>query len=115
MFFTHAREALNYHYERHYERNPADPRVSHALTLEVDDFGNVLQSAAIGYGRRRPDPALSADDQAKQAELLITCTENDFTNAIDADDAYRTPLPSESRTYELGGLQPRSRQGTPRL
>ena len=32
VFFTHAREAINYHYER----NPADPRVSHALTLEVD-------------------------------------------------------------------------------
>ena len=37
--------------------------------------------------------------------MLITCTENEFTNAIDADDAYRTPLPSESRTYELGGLR----------
>ena len=60
VFFTHAREALNYHYERHYEHNPADPRVSHALTLEVDDFGNVRQSAAIGYGRRQPDPALSS-------------------------------------------------------
>ena len=32
VFFTHPREAINYHYER----NPADPRVQHALTLEVD-------------------------------------------------------------------------------
>src|SRR5262249_22302279 len=32
VFFTHAREAISYHYER----NPADPRIQHALTLEVD-------------------------------------------------------------------------------
>ncbi|MGD8663111.1 MAG: SpvB/TcaC N-terminal domain-containing protein, partial [Desulfobacterales bacterium] len=49
VFFTHPRESLSYHYER--EHNPADPRVSHALTLAVDDYGNVLQTAAIGYGR----------------------------------------------------------------
>ena len=36
----------------HYERNPADPRIRHALTLEVDPYGNVLRSLAIGYGRR---------------------------------------------------------------
>jgi len=100
VFFTHAREAISYHYER----NPADPRVGHALTLEVDSFGNVLKSAAIGYGRSQPDLTLSADDRGKQAELLVTCTENGVTNPIDSDNAYRTPLPSESRTYELGGL-----------
>jgi RHS repeat-associated protein len=100
VFFTHPREAIN----THYERNADDPRVSHALTLNVDNFGNVLQSAAIGYGRRQPDPALATDDQGKQGDLLITCTENDFTNPIEEDDDYRTPLPSESRTYELGGL-----------
>ena len=48
VFFTHPREAISYHYER----NPADPRIQHALTLEVDAFGNVLKQAAIGYGRR---------------------------------------------------------------
>jgi RHS repeat-associated protein len=97
VFFTHARESLSYHYER----NWLDPRVTHALTLEVDDFGSVLKSASIGYGRRRPDPTLSPEDQAKQAEVRAAWTENGFTNRIDLDDAYRTPLPSESRTYEL--------------
>ena len=100
VFFTHASEAINYHYER----NPADPRVGHALTLEVDEFGNVLKSAAVGYGRRQPDPAMEPRDQAKQAERLITYTENYFTNRIDNDDEHRAPLPFESRTYELTGL-----------
>jgi len=100
VFLTHAREAFSYHYER----NPADPRLSHALTLEVDDFGDVLKSAVVGYGRRQPDMTLPAEDQAKQTEVHITYTENSVTNAIEATDDYRTPLPCESRTYELTGL-----------
>ncbi|MBA2394361.1 MAG: toxin, partial [Ktedonobacteraceae bacterium] len=101
-FYTHARESLNYHYER----NPADPRISHTLTLDVDDFGNVLKTAAIGYGRRKPDSASQAQDQGKQTQILITYTENGFTNAIEKNDAYRTPLPCETRTYELTGYTP---------
>jgi RHS repeat-associated protein len=100
VFFSHVRESLSYHYER----DPADPRVTHALTLEVDPFGNVLKSAAVGYGRRQPDPDLAPSDQAKQSAVLVTYTEDDFTNVIDDDDDYRTPLPCESRTYELTGL-----------
>lgn len=43
VFFTHAREAVTYHYER----NPDDPRVGHALTLKVDAFGNVRRSVTL--------------------------------------------------------------------
>ena len=100
VFFSHPREALTYHYER----NPADPRVQHALTLEVDDFGNVLKEAAIGYGRREPDITLVVEDRAKQTQTFITYTENSVTNAIDADDDYRAPLPADARTYEITGL-----------
>jgi len=50
VFFSHPCETIDYHYER----NPVDPRISHALTLAVDDYGNVLRSAAIGYARRTP-------------------------------------------------------------
>ena len=108
VFFTHAREAINYHYER----EPADPRISHALTLEVDGYGNVLKEIAIGYGRRSAptDPALTAADKAKQTRSLITYTENSYTNLIDDatkySDAYRTPLPAQTRTFELTGFKP---------
>jgi RHS repeat-associated protein len=102
VFFTHARETIIYHYER----NPADPRLGHALTLAVDNYGNVLQAAAVGYGRRHPDAALQPAGQEKQAQLLITCAENSFTNAVEEDDHYRTPLPSEVLSYELTGLTP---------
>ncbi|MFH0344934.1 MAG: SpvB/TcaC N-terminal domain-containing protein [Chromatiales bacterium] len=90
VFFSHPSETIDYHYER----NPADPRSSHALTLEVDDYGNVLKSVAIGYQRRTP-----AFDEQKQS--LATLTENVYTNPILEADAYRTPLPAEAKTYEL--------------
>ena len=107
VFFTHLRETLT----RHYERNLEDPRVQHALTLEVDAFGNTLKEIAIGYGRRQPDPDLPQDsDRDRQTQTLVTYTENSITNPID-DVAthphdYRTPLPCESRTYELTGYTP---------
>jgi RHS repeat-associated protein len=101
IFFAHPREVVQYYYERKAD----DPRVSHTLTLAVDDFGNVLRSAAIAYGRRRADAELPGADQARQAETLATLSENSFTNAIDRDDDYRAPLASETRTYELTGPQ----------
>ncbi|MDH5271330.1 MAG: toxin, partial [Candidatus Krumholzibacteria bacterium] len=124
VFFAHANEALSYHYER----NPADPRIQHALTLEVDDYGNVLKQAAIGYGRRRQirvvdaqgnvqvvsNPglaALDATDQAKQTTALLTYSENRVTNAVELPDVHRTPLPCESVTYELTGYRPTGAAG----
>ena len=49
VFFTHPCEAITYHYER----NPEDPRIGHALTLEVDRFGNVLEVACDRLSSRR--------------------------------------------------------------
>lgn len=109
VFFAHPREVLSYHYER----NPADPRISHALTLEVDAFGNVLRSLAVAYGRRTPstDPALMAEDKVKQSRRLITYTESRYTQneispAVLAAGHHRAPLPAEARTYELTGFAP---------
>jgi RHS repeat-associated protein len=104
-FFVHPRESISYHYER----VPDDPRVTHALTLDVDEFGNVRRSLAVGYGRRRANPALTLADQQKQSAVLVTYAENAYTQAIDQLDAYRAPLPSDQRTYELTGLQPAKR------
>lgn len=116
VFFTHAREAIDFHYERKlfkvtgnvlvdtnapYARNAADPRVTHSFTLAVDEYGNVLTSVAVGYGRRFKDPSLSEDDQDRQGKTLITFNENRYTNAVLEEEAYRAPLPFESRTFEV--------------
>jgi RHS repeat-associated protein len=99
VFFVHSRESIT----AHYERQADDPRVEHVVTLAVDSFGNVLQQATIGYGRRTPDATLPTDeDRRKQALIHITYVDNRVTNAIAGErDHYRTPLPAESRTYEL--------------
>ena len=127
VFFVHPRETIDFHYERKLfkvvgnsltdQDNPpasatiaADPRVTHAATLAVDAFGNVLQSVAVGYGRRYLDPALMPEDQSKQTTLLCTYTENSYTNAILADNSYRTPSPAESSTYELLQFQAATNQ-----
>lgn len=105
VFFTHPVETISYHYER----DPADPRVGHELTLQVDPFGNVLRSAAVGYGRRVSDPGLAKRDRDEQAKTHITYTENGVTNDVGAQpllvpDTYRAPLPYETRVYEVTGL-----------
>jgi Insecticide toxin TcdB middle/C-terminal region len=124
VFFAHARETIDFHYERKLfkvsggiladpnntppdAKDAPDPRVTHAVTLDVDSFGNVLQSVAIGYGRRYSDPTLTVPDQARQSATLLTFTENDYTNAIiEDDDVYLVPLPCETRTYELINVEP---------
>ena len=112
VFFTHPRESISFNYERKlYEiegTRRADPRVSHKLNLEIDDFGNILKSVNVGYGRRflsRSVPLTEADHQ-KQSKILLTLTRNLYTNAANQLDAHRTPLPSETRTYELIQITP---------
>jgi RHS repeat-associated protein len=98
VFFTHPRSSLDFYYER----NPADPRVQHALTMEVDDWGNVTRSAAIGY-RRRGDGHLP-----EQSTSLIVLTEGDFFNSPHTFPGergwYRTGVPVETRSWELTGV-----------
>ncbi|SLK00925.1 SpvB/TcaC N-terminal domain-containing protein [Arthrobacter sp. P2b] len=109
VFFAHPREVLS----NHLERNPADSRIGHTLMLDVDPFGNVLKSLAVAYGRRNPstDPALTAEDKAKQSQPLITFTENSYTQneiapAVLATGHHRVPIPAEARSYELTGFTP---------
>lgn len=105
VFFTHTRETVDFHYERHRDCAPgtADPRVTHSMTLEVDAFGNVKKAASIAYGRRGDDtdPRLQPQDCEKQRLNHVTYTDAAFTGPVDADDAHRTPLPAHYCTYEL--------------
>ncbi|UJB21397.1 SpvB/TcaC N-terminal domain-containing protein [Lysobacter gummosus] len=118
VIFVHSCEAISYHYER----DSADPRTQHALTLEVDEVGNVRKQAVIGYGRRTQIRIINAEgkpelvsnfglaelhptDQAKQTTSLLTYTESQFTEAIDDADAYRSPCPCEAITFELTGYE----------
>ncbi len=101
VFYSHPQQTLDFHYERELVEIAgvprADPRISHALTLKVDDYGNVERSVSIGY-RRRPVPALPSPEQAA---THIVLTVNRFAHHAGEDDWYRTGVPVETRTYEL--------------
>ena len=114
VFFAHDRETIDYHYERSFILDPTDPepdprkkrklfdpRVTHAMTLEVDEFGNGLKNAAIAYPRHKPA-------YPEQAKTFITYTENQVTNKPNDKpgdpDWYRIGVPIETRTYEITGV-----------
>jgi RHS repeat-associated protein len=106
VFLATPLEAVELQYER---RQPADPRVVHRLTLDVDEFGDVLVSASVAYGRRAgapADPLLTAPDVAVQQAIPAVFTVRDVTNTVSLDDAYRTPLPAEERVFELMNAAP---------
>ncbi|MCM3870735.1 MAG: hypothetical protein ND895_08585 [Pyrinomonadaceae bacterium] len=100
VFYAYECESLAYHYER----NPNDPRIAHQITLEVDEFGTALKSAAIGYPRRAEIGSQPAHP-SEQTQTLITYTENRVTNKADEVDWYRVGVPIETRTYELAGIK----------
>ncbi|MFE9328206.1 SpvB/TcaC N-terminal domain-containing protein [Nocardia sp. NPDC052278] len=107
-------EALSFDYER----VPDDPRVTHEVTLETDQWGNVLRSVSIGYPRRTPEtspePTLTQQFREMlahdQNRLHMTATHHTFTTPI-VDPAvfpndHRTPLPAESVVAEVTGVAP---------
>lgn len=91
-----------------YERNLADPRITHEFNLEFGPHGNVLKSAAVVYGRQVADATLPPVVRAEQARRWITYAEADYTPDIDdaATRAYRLRVPCESRAYEITGVAP---------
>ena len=75
---------------------PADqPR----LTLDVDDYGNVTRTAAVGYPRRIPA-------SPSRRTHALSYTEADVINVADQPGWYRIGLPAETRSYELTGIAP---------
>ena len=71
IYYTSPKESITYHYER----NPDDPRVAHSITLGIDDYGNVTDSASIGYPRR-----IVPEELPEQGASKISYTHTDFIN-----------------------------------
>lgn len=100
VFVVKESEVITYNYER----NPEDPRVAHNLNIKFDEYGNVLESAAVVYPRMLPDSSLPTDTQEAQNEVKIIYTQNHFTNDVISGNDYRLRVPSEVKTYELKGV-----------
>jgi RHS repeat-associated protein len=100
IYFVKENEAITYSYER----NPDDPRVAHNLNIKLDEYGNVLESAAIVYPRLAADASLPVETQQEQGKTVIIFNQNQFTKDVFDDDVYRLRLPSEAKTFELKGV-----------
>ncbi|MFB7125421.1 SpvB/TcaC N-terminal domain-containing protein [Kitasatospora sp. NPDC056273] len=81
---------------RHYERDPADPRVAHSLTLDVDAYGSVTSSAAVDYARRTPAVA-------EQQAVPVTWVRATIDNT-DTAQVLRLGTPIEVIAHEITGL-----------
>ncbi|HYT68977.1 MAG TPA: SpvB/TcaC N-terminal domain-containing protein, partial [Vicinamibacterales bacterium] len=108
-YFVHTRETVDFNYERAiFPTNDVprpDPRVTHSIALAVDEYGNLLRSASLAYGRRFSDPELPPEARAAQQTTRVTLTIASFTNAVLDQDNYRLPATADSRTYELFNLR----------
>lgn len=99
VFYAYTREGLIYHYER----DPADPRILHDITLAVDEYGNVRRSLSISYPRRE---TASTPPFPEQTTLKAVLAEAEYVNhpATEQEPYHRLGVDYESRTYEVGGL-----------
>jgi len=100
VFVVKESEAITYNYERDTE----DPRIAHNLNIKLDEYGNVLESAAVVYPRMQADAFLPAETQLSQDKTTIIYTQNRFTNDAVNDNECRLRLPSEVKTFELKGI-----------
>ncbi|MEP7259053.1 MAG: toxin TcdB middle/N-terminal domain-containing protein, partial [Flavitalea sp.] len=98
VFLTHEKENLGIHFER----NPNDPRITHAINIAIDTFGNILESAAIVYGRKEADMDLPTKaDRTHQTRQHILYTKNIYTKLIDTPGSYCLPVACENQVWEL--------------
>ena len=105
VFFPVGRESISLNYER----NPADPRISHTFGLELDEYGNARKSCSVVYGRKIADGSLPAEVTRDQQQRYITYAEANYTPDIAhaaPAETYRLRVPFESRNYEITGVAP---------
>ena len=94
VFLPIQKETVSYHYER----NPEDPRIAHQLTLRVDEYGNVTDSASIAYPRR------FTAEYIEQTKIKAIYTHNKFIKKFDDPGFYYVGVPYETRIFEVHGL-----------
>lgn len=91
-----------------YDRNPADPRISHSFVLETDELGNIEKSAVVTYPRvERPLAPDAIPDKVwdEQDKLHIVYGETFYTNdVIDDENVYRLRAAYESKSYQVAGI-----------
>jgi RHS repeat-associated protein len=97
--------------EFHTERDDADPRIAHSITLLVDDYGTVTQAISAVYPRRveySPSAEIATAlgstlgaIRAAQSSTHITYSETLVTHAPENTGPYRLGVPTSSKSFEV--------------
>lgn len=88
-----------------YDEDPSDPRVTHELVLQSDDFGNVAERLSLAYPRRTTASEIVPGQDRLSASLL----EAQFLN-IDRSDRFEIGIELGQRVWAISAL-PRSARG----
>jgi RHS repeat-associated protein len=81
----------------HYERNLDDPRISHSLVLQTDEYGNPIRTAQIAYPRRN-------SVFSEQGEIKVLYTQTEYINKVDDLSFRYIGIPFHSTQYEIFNL-----------
>jgi len=92
VFDVHPSESLLYQYERIAD----DPRITHELVLEVDEYGGVTQSASVAYPRR-------TWIESEQGRLWATVSETKYATHTSTSE-YRVGVIYDEKSIEIAGL-----------
>lgn len=115
-FLLHIREKISYDYER----NAADPRISHEFILKQDAYGHVLESCSVAYPRRSENipSGMGAQTKKEQLKKWVSYGYDTPFNSSEADTYWEVSPPAdqtasggyligeslESKGYEITGL-----------
>ena len=101
VFIPLSKGSISYAYEC---GDLEDPRVSQSLNIKYDDRGNLLESAAIVFPRKKDDSSLPENILKMQKEIHISYSKVKYTNDIDADGEYYGRVPYLNESFILEGL-----------
>jgi RHS repeat-associated protein len=97
IFTAYEQEILEYHYER----DPADPRITHTFILQTDHYGKPLRNCTVNYPRRNnADPGVLVYPQ--QQQTIITINTNSYINQETPDRWIGVPC--QENSYQVGGV-----------
>ncbi|MEX2345248.1 MAG: SpvB/TcaC N-terminal domain-containing protein [Balneolaceae bacterium] len=94
-FFAFRSESLSIAYEQ----DPDDPKISHHLSLKVDNYGNIEKEASVSYARR----SSISERLPQQSKDYITAALHSFIHN-DTTDYYHTGILYETKDVEINHL-----------
>jgi RHS repeat-associated protein len=103
-FFNYTQETINYNYDQ----NALDPSVAQNFTLQIDDFGHVVEQVTI-HLPRRSNSITGATAYPQQQVIQAICQQASLINTTEL--FYLLGIPCLAATYQLYNLVPNVANG----